>query len=71
VRTLVDLPDAQIEALAALCERVKQPRAAIIRAAVAEYLERHADQPIEAAFGIWGQATPDGLDHQRAIRAEW
>ena len=27
VRTLIDLPDTQIQALAALCERVHQPRA--------------------------------------------
>jgi predicted transcriptional regulator len=71
MRTLIDLPDAQIEALAALCERVRQPRAAIIRAAVAEYLERHAVRPIDDAFGAWGEAAPDGLDYQRTVRAEW
>ena len=38
MRTLIDLPDTQIQALAALCERVKQPRTALIREAVAEYL---------------------------------
>jgi hypothetical protein len=31
MRTLIDLPDTQIQALAALCEQVRQPRAAIIR----------------------------------------
>jgi predicted transcriptional regulator len=39
MRTLVDLPDSQIQALADLCERIRQPRAAIIREAVAEFLE--------------------------------
>jgi hypothetical protein len=33
MRTLIDLPDSQIRALADLCERVRQPRAAIIREA--------------------------------------
>ena len=40
MRTLIDLPDAQIQALAALCNRVRQPRAAVIREAVAEDIER-------------------------------
>jgi predicted transcriptional regulator len=71
MRTLIDLPDAQIQALAALCDRVKQPRAAIIRAAVAEYLERRASQPIEAAYGMWGAEAMDGLDYQDKARAEW
>jgi predicted transcriptional regulator len=68
VRTLIDLPDAQIQALAALCERLKQPRAAVIREAVAEYLERHAVQP---AYELWSAETVDGLDYQEKVRAEW
>jgi predicted transcriptional regulator len=71
MRTLIDLPDAQIQALAALCERVRQPRAAVIREAVAEYLERRAAKPDEAAFGLWGTEAMDGLDYQRKARAEW
>ena len=54
MRTLIDLPDSQIQALAALCERVKQPPAAIIREAVAEFPERHAVQPTDAAYGLSG-----------------
>jgi predicted transcriptional regulator len=71
MRTLIDLPDAQIKALAELCEQVRQPRAAIIRAAVAEYLERHAAKPIEAAYGLWGADATDGLEYQHQVRAEW
>lgn len=71
MRTLIDLPDTQIQHLAALCERVKQPRAAIIRAAVDEYLARHKPEPLQAGFGLWGKAGPDGLEYQRDIRAEW
>jgi predicted transcriptional regulator len=71
MRTLIDLPDSQIQALAALCERVKQPRAAIIREAVAEFLERHAVRSTEAAFGLWGAEGPDGLAYQEKVRAEW
>ena len=71
MRTLVDLPDYQIQALATLCERVRQPRAAIIREAVAEYLEHHSTKSPEAAFGLWGTETMDGLTYQKKVRAEW
>jgi predicted transcriptional regulator len=72
MRTLIDLPDTQIRALADLCEQVKQPRAAVIREAVAEYLERRriSKRPAEA-FGLWGAAAADGLDYQRKVRDEW
>lgn len=71
MRTLIDLPDAQIQALAALCNRVRQPRAAVIREAVAEYIERHAVKPMETAFGLWGSEADDGLVYQEKARAEW
>lgn len=71
MRTLIDLPDTQIQALAALCERVRQPRAAVIREAVAEYLERRARKPADAAYGLWGADSLDGLDYQEKGRAEW
>ena len=71
MRTLIDLPDTQIQALAALCERVRQPRAAVIREAVAEYLERRATKSAEAAYGLWGAKALDGLAYQEKARAEW
>jgi len=71
MRTLIDLPDAQIQALALLCERVRQPRAAVIREAVAEYLERRAMKSADAAFGLWGARAGDGLAYQHKARAEW
>jgi predicted transcriptional regulator len=71
MRTLIDLPDSQIQALAALCERVRQPRAAVIREAVGEYLERRAMKSTDAAYGLWGADTVDGLAYQRQVRAEW
>jgi hypothetical protein len=71
MRTLVDLPDPHIEALAALCARTNQKRAAVIRAAVAEYLERHGAKPIDIGFGLWDAAREDGLAYQAKVRAEW
>jgi predicted transcriptional regulator len=71
MRTLIDLPDNQIQALAELCERVRQPRAAVIREAVAEYLERRLKKPVDAAYGLWGAGAMDGVAYQEKARAEW
>lgn len=71
VRALIDIPDTQIRALAALCEKVKQPRAVIIRDAIAEYLARHQRVSNDEAFGLWTADAPDGVDFQRAARTEW
>ena len=72
MRTLIDLHDNQIQALAALCERVKQPRAALIREAVDEYLEkRRTAKSIDDAFGLWGKDGTDGLEYQNKARSEW
>jgi predicted transcriptional regulator len=71
MRTLIDLPDSQIRALADLCERVRQPRAAIIREAVAEFLQRHAVKFMQSAYGRWGAEGADGLAYQEKARTEW
>lgn len=71
MRTLVDIPDDQIQALATLCERAHQPRAALIREAIAEYLARHHQADTQAAFGLWGSEAEDGLAYQDRLRAEW
>jgi predicted transcriptional regulator len=71
MRTLIDLPDSQIPALADRCERVRQPRAAIIREAVAEFLERHAVRSMDSAYGLWGAEGTEGLAYQEKARTEW
>lgn len=71
MRTLVDIPDAQIQALAELCARVNQPRAAVVREAIAEYLARHRPHDPKQAFGSWGDAAEDGLTYQTRLREEW
>jgi predicted transcriptional regulator len=72
MRTLIDLHDSQVQALAELCDRVKQPRAALIREAVAEYLEkRRTSKAADEAFGLWGKGAVDGVEYQEKARAEW
>ena len=74
MRTIVDLPDSQIEALKRMGDAARLSRAELMRRAVAEYLARHQpQQPIEKdeAFGIWKTHKTDGLDYQEHSRAEW
>ncbi|MFO8009002.1 MAG: ribbon-helix-helix protein, CopG family [Candidatus Brocadiia bacterium] len=71
MRTIVDLPDDQIELLKQLSERTRLSRAELMRRAVGEYLQRRKPGPDERAFGIWRDAPRDGLDYQRGLRDEW
>lgn len=71
MRALVDMNDAQIEALDALAKRVRQSRAALIRAAIDDYLDRHHRAQVEDGFGLWGQRQTDGLAYQEKVRGEW
>ena len=71
MRTIVDLPDEQIEALKRLSEQSALPRAELLRRAVAEYLARHQHSPGDQAFGLWRARPVDALEHQRGLRAEW
>jgi predicted transcriptional regulator len=71
MRTLVDIPDAQLGELTMMAERVRQPRAALIRVAISEYLAAHRRTAVPDAFGLWGSAATDGLAYQEKLRAEW
>lgn len=82
MRTLIDIPQPDIERLDALSETRKLPRAAVVREAIAEYLAHHTHDPAQA-FGLWKnqagktrgktRAKPqhDGLAYQRKVRDEW
>ncbi len=71
MRALVDMSDAQVEALDALAKRVRRSRAALIRAAIDEYLESHRGEQIEEGFGLWGEREIDGVAYQENVRREW
>ena len=71
MRTLVDLVDAQVEALDRLARKQERSRASIIREAVDEYLDRHRHANQDEAFGLWRDRAVDGLDYQENMRAEW
>jgi predicted transcriptional regulator len=71
MRIVIDIPDTQVRALATISERTKQPRAAIVRAAIAEYLARHGRAAMVDGFGQWDGSGGDGLAYQEKLRAEW
>jgi hypothetical protein len=72
MRTLVDIPDEQIDDLAVICEAKKVSRAEVIRQAIAVYIGSNKLVPADA-FGLWSAKQPavDGLTFQEQARAEW
>lgn len=75
MRTIIDLPEADISTLDALKEDKNVSRAELIREAVSEYLKKNRKQTREEvfqkAFGLWKDYDIDGVEYQRALRAEW
>ena len=70
MRTLVDLPQRELEQLTALSRSRKTSRAELIRQAVAGYLAQNKDG-VEDSFGLWKARGVDGLAYQRSLRDEW
>ncbi len=70
-RLLIDLPDAQIEALAALVEQERRSRASLIRDAIESYIAQHKRALGDDVFGMWRGKKTDGLEYQRELRSEW
>jgi len=77
MRTIIDLPDDQIEALRRYCEREHVSRAEAIRRAVGglvrEQCAREEDwkSAVRDAFGIWKERGIDTDTYLAELRAEW
>ena len=70
MRTLVDIPEMQIEELIRISKAEKVSRAEIIRQAVAAFIEMKKPDTAEA-FGLWKEHEVDGLTYQEQLRSEW
>ena len=70
MRTLVDLPERELEQLTALSRSRKTSRAELIRQAVAGYLAQNK-AGVEDSFGLWKDRGVDGLAYQESLRDEW
>ena len=71
MRTIIELPADQIEALDRLCDLDLISRAEAIRRAVGEHLARRHAAESRAAYGIWRDRGIDALKYEDAIRHEW
>jgi predicted transcriptional regulator len=71
MRTLVDLGEAQVQALDELAKAERQSRAALIRQAIDDFLAKRRGRQLDNAFGLWGDRKQDGLDYQEKLRREW
>lgn len=74
MRTLVDIPDEDVQKLDALAKRQGKSRAAEIRDAIKRHLVHHADNNdwIQRGRGFWKDRKDigDGLEYQIAIRED-
>lgn len=71
MRIAIDLPDQLIESLDRVSGTEHLPRAALIREAIAEFLQTKSGPAAEAAFGLWKDRKTGGLNCQDNLRAEW
>lgn len=70
MRTLVDIPDDQIDEITMICAAKKKSRAEIIRQAIAAFIEINRPSTMDA-FGLLKNKGIDGVDYQQEIRSEW
>ena len=73
MRTIVDIPNAQIQVLDKLSKKKNVSRAEIIRQALAKYIESaiKAKKNYKSVFGIWKKKDIDALSYQNKLRDEW
>lgn len=71
MRTIIELPTDQLDALEALCKRDAISRAEAIRRAVAAFVQQNSASAGGHAFGLWQDRPEDGLDYQEQLRREW
>lgn len=72
VRTIIDLPEDQLEALDGICRRENISRAEAIRQAVALLLRQRSAGKSGIAFGLWRNGRQgDGLRYEERLRREW
>ena len=71
MRTIVDLPDNQLEALAKFCSKENISRAEAVRRAVDSMLAGSEIFEREAAFGAWSDRPIDSRKFIDELREEW
>lgn len=70
MRTLIEIPDEQINSLAVIAEVQKTSRSEVVRRAIAAYIEQLKPSTVDA-FGLWREQKEDGQTYQERLRSEW
>ncbi len=71
VRTIIDLPEDQLQELSEICRRDGISRAEAIRQAVAVHVQRQRRAGPSPAFGLWHARKLNALVYERRLRREW
>jgi metal-responsive CopG/Arc/MetJ family transcriptional regulator len=72
MRTVIDIPDDQVDALDRFAAEAGKSRAALIREALQNLISRREpERSLNEYFGLWGPSKEDGLAFQERMRAEW
>lgn len=71
MRIIIELSDRLIESLDRVSGTEHLPRAALIREAIAVFLQTKSGPAAEAAFGLLKDRKTGGLSYQDNLRAEW
>ena len=71
MRTLVDIPEDDIEMLNELSAARRVSRSELVRSAITLYLRTNGSDLTDNAFGLWAARKEDGLAYQKRLRSEW
>jgi len=73
MRTIVELPEEQLQGLTALCRREKISRAEAVRRAVAGLLDEQkpSEDGLALGFGLWKGRKLDSRQYVEQLRKEW
>ena len=71
MRTIVDLSEEQLAALARLCEEQGISRAEAVRRAVDRLTQDRAAVDKDAGFGVWRHKRLNSRRHVDRLRGEW
>jgi len=69
MRTIVDIPDAQLHDLDALCESRGISRAEAVRRAIVLFLRDGSES--DDGFGLWREHYANADDARRALEKRW
>ena len=70
MRIQLNIDEPHLRELDRMAAQERRSRAAMIRQAIEEYLNRRTPQIVDEAFGLWGERKIDGLTYQHKVRSE-